>query len=201
MFFRHLTGPGFRNFLHRRISKGTLERSLNTNPRELGPRVSTGLPTNFHAFSIPFRNSDGPLKMTRLVRLPISSSLLIQISSLRRNKHVFPSVIYIPLYLVFRYLNNRVLSLLRASSMTQGARLATQATGGSSSTQHPRKPSSITPCRQTNPALQENYASELYRLMILRLSRVGRTSRYQMVSHGRVHFILFQNIILVCMKN
>ena len=198
MFFYHLTG--IRNFLHGRISKGILERSLNTNPRELGPRVSTGFPTNFHAFSIPFRNTDSPLTWI-LTRLPISSSLLIQISSLRRNKHVFPSDIYVPLYLVFRYLNNRVLSLLIASIMTRGARLESQTTSRSGSTQHPRKPFSITPCRQTNPALQENYASELYRLMILRLSRVGRTSCCQMIDYGHVRFILFQSIIYLCMKN
>ena len=42
-------------------------------------------------------------------------------------------------------------------------------------------------CRQKNPASRENYASELYQV-ILRLSRVGQTSWEQMVSYGRVQF-------------
>ena len=126
---------------------------------------------------------------------------LIQISSLRRNNHVFPSVIYMPLYLMSRYSNNVVLSLLRPSSMTRVTRLASQTTSRARSTH--RKPFYITPrFQKKNPASRENYASELYRVMMIpSLSRVGRTSCYQMIDYGRVHLILFQNIIYLCMKS
>jgi hypothetical protein len=46
-----------------------------------------------------------------------------------------------------------------------------------------------------------NYASELYQVMMLRLSKVGRTSCVQTVGHGRVHYLLFQNTIFLCMQN
>ena len=54
-------------------------------------------------------------------------------------------------------------------------------------------------CRQKNPDSREDYASELHQV-ILRLSKVGRTSCEQMVSHGRVQFIIFQSFMLLCMK-
>jgi hypothetical protein len=126
------------------------------------------------------------------------SSLLIQISSLRRINNVFTSVIYKPLDLISRYLNNRVLSKLRPSSMT---RLVMGSKHFFTRIHRTRKPFYITSRRQRNPALRENYASELHQVMILRLSRVGRTSYEQMVGYGRVHYTLFQNIILLCMKN
>ena len=46
-----------------------------------------------------------------------------------------------------------------------------------------------------NHASRENYASELHQAMILRLSRVGRTSCDLIVSHGFInwHLLLFQN--------
>ena len=98
MFFqiRHLT-TGIRRFSrkHGCISMGALEGSSDTNLLEISPRVSTSLPTIFHAFSIPFRrNLDRLLKM--------SSSLLIQISLPRRNNSVFTSVIYNPVDLISR---------------------------------------------------------------------------------------------------
>ena len=45
------------------------------------------------------------------------------------------------------------------------------------------------------------YASELHQVMILRLSKVDRTSCEETVCCGRVHFIAFRNIILLCMRN
>ena len=51
------------------------------------------------------------------------------------------------------------------------------------------------------PRIVENYASKLHQVTILRLLRVDQTSCYQMVSHARVYFILFQNIIFLCMTN
>ena len=125
-----------------------------------------------------------------------SSSLLIQISLLRRNSNVFTSVIYDLLDLMSRYSNNRLLSLLRTSTMTRLTR-----PGRASPTHQTRKLFYTTSRRQKSLASRENYASELHQVMILRLSRVDRTSCYQMVSHGRVHFILLQNIIFLCMTN
>ena len=106
---RHLL-TGFRSFsrTHGHIPKGALERSSKTNLREMS-RVSTSLPTNFHAFSIPFRNADSPM----------SSSLLIQISSLRRNNNLFTSVIKNSFDLISHYTINRVFSRLPASAMTR----------------------------------------------------------------------------------
>ena len=51
MFLRRLTGFRIFSRKHGRNSKGTLERSSNTNIREMSS-VGTSLPTNFHAFSI-----------------------------------------------------------------------------------------------------------------------------------------------------
>ena len=61
----------------------------------------------------------------------------------------------------------------------------------------------ITPFLQKNLASRENYASELYQVMITRLLKVGRTSCSLMVGHGHVRFMLFQNlnIFFLCMKN
>ena len=191
--FLNLNVTGFRSFsrTHGRISMGALGRSSDTNPRKMSSFVSTSLPTIFHAFSTPFRDADGYLKVTS-----ISSSLLIQISSLRRNKIVFPSVIYDPLRQVSCYTKNGALPSL-PSTMTRLRRESRRSQG----THRTREPFYITPFHQKNPASREKYASELHQVMILRLSRVGRTSCYQMVSHGRVNSILFQNIILLFMKN
>ena len=51
-----------------------------------------------------------------------------------------------------------------------------------------------------NPASQENYASESHQAMMLLPSKVGRTLCDRMVGYGHVHFFIFQNIILLCMK-
>ena len=190
--FLNLNVTGFRSFsrTHGRISMGALERSSDTNPRKMSSYVSTSLPTIFHAFT-PYRDADGYLKMTFM-----SFSLLIQISSLRRNNNVFPSVIYYPLSQISCYTKNGTLpSLISGSTLT---RLLRESHGGIHRT---REPFYITPCRQINPASRENYASELHQVMILRLSRVDRTSCEQMVGHGRAHFILFQKIILIFIKN
>ena len=56
-------------------------------------------------------------------------------------------------------------------------------------------------CRQKNPALPENCASELHQVMILRFSKVGGTSCVRMVRYGRVHFSFFQSSTILCMKN
>ena len=158
MFLRHLTR--FRSFSrrHGRISMGALEGTSDTNLREM--RVSTSLPSNFHASSIPFRNSTwGPVEM------PCSSSLLIPINLLRRVKNLFPLVIFDPLPLMSRYANNRFLSIsrIRTSSMTRLAheqtRLAHEQEFARPSHQT-RKPFYITSRRQINPVLRENYASE-----------------------------------------
>ena len=68
-------------------------------------------------------------------------------------------------------------------------------------THQTRKPFYITPFRKEDPALRENYVSELHQAMMLLLLKVGRTSCEQMVSHGRVHLIFFQNFILLRMEN
>jgi len=68
-------------------------------------------------------------------------------------------------------------------------------------THQPRKPFYITPYRQKDPASREKYASELHQVRILRLSKVDRTSCELMVCRGSVHFMLFQNLFLLCMKN
>ena len=190
MFLRHLTGR-FRGFSrkHGRISKGAGERPLNTNPREMSPRVSTSFPTNFHAFSIPFRKALH-VKMTS-----VSLSLSIQISSMRKNNNALTSVIYNPFDLISRYTNIRVPSRFPASVMIRPGR------GRLRPSHRTRKPFYITTSHQKDHALRENYASELHQVIILRLSRVGRTSCDLMVSHGRVHFILFQNIIFFCIKS
>ena len=169
--FLNLHVTGFRSFsrTHGRISMGALGRSSDTNPRKMSSFVSTSLPTIFHAFSTPFRDADGYLKVAS-----ISSSLLIQISSLRRNKKVFPSVIYNAFGQIPRHTNNGALPRRIASASTL-TRLPWRSHGG---THRTREPFYITPCRQKNPASRENYASELHQVMILRLSRVGRTSCY-----------------------
>ena len=149
--------------------------------------VSTSLQTNIHAFSIALRNSDDPLKMP-------SSSLLIQISSLRRNNNLLTSVIKFVLSLGSRCSSNQVVSYLRPSSI---AKLTT----AKRPFHQTRKPFYITPSRQKNLASRENYASALHQATILRLSKVGRTSLMGMISYGRVHSIAFQNIIFLCMRN
>ena len=186
--FRHLKGlPSF----SRSISKGALEGSSNTNLRP--PAVSTSLPTNFHAFSISFRKSDGPSKITT------SLSVLIQISSLRRNNNVFSSVIYKEFDLESCYSTHRVLPFLRGSPSTVTTQ--TSQSRRAPPSHQTQNPFYITSHRRKNPVSRENYASELYRVMILRLSRVGLTSCYEMVGYGCVPFIFFQKFIFLCMKN
>ena len=160
---RHLTD--FRSFS--RTHGHTSMRALD-KPREASPVVSTILPPNFHAFSIiPFRDmEDFSLKMKS------SLSLLIQISSLRRNNNVFTSVIYNPFNSMSGCSNNGDLSRPRKFAMTR----LTRQTGCTRPSHRRRKPFYITSPLQKNPASRENYASELHQVMILRLSRVGRTS-------------------------
>jgi hypothetical protein len=124
----------------------------------------------------------------------MSSSPLIQISLLRRINNVFASI-YDPLHLISRYSDNRRLSMLRASTMIS---LARETRGRARP--YPRDTNAFL-CRQKKPAFVENYPSDLHQVMILRLSRVGRTSCEQIVGHGCVHFIFFQNIIPLCVKN
>ena len=110
----HLRGPGFRKISREHghtITKGALKRLSHTNPSEIGPRVSTSASTNFHAFSIPFRMSDGPAPF------PLFSHL-IQRSSLRRIKNVLSSVVRETLDLISRYTINRVLLRFRSCDMT-----------------------------------------------------------------------------------
>ena len=89
MFLRHLIC--FRKFSlkYGRISKGVLQRSSTINPPKTSPLVSSSLSTNYYAFSIPFRTAYRYYRSN----FAMSSSLLIQISSLRRNNSVFISVI------------------------------------------------------------------------------------------------------------
>jgi hypothetical protein len=110
LYFSHMFLTGFRSFSrkHGRISNGALGRSSNTNLRRISYFVSTTLSTNFHAFSIPFRDPDSPLNVT--------SSPLIQLSLLRRNNNVFTSAIFQNFNFVSRC--DRVLSWLRLSSLT-----------------------------------------------------------------------------------
>ena len=58
-------------------------------------------------------------------------------------------------------------------------------------THQTRKPFYTTPRRQKDSLSRKNYASELHQVMVLRLSKIGRTSCERMVGHGRVHFMLF----------
>ena len=75
--------------------------SSDTYPREISPRASTSIPTNFHAFSILFRNAD------RKALLPLFS-LLTQINSLKRINSPFTSVVEQAFDLMSRYTNNQV---------------------------------------------------------------------------------------------
>ena len=185
MIFRHLTG-----FLrkHGHISKGAQERLSSTDSGEIKVLSTDNVVFYFHALTIiPLRYPDD-----------MSSSPLIQISLLRRNNDVFPSVIRINSVFISRYTINRVLSGL----VTSQSSLTWVSTRGSAGSFH-RTPklSYITLGREKDPALQENYASELYQVMILHRSKAGLTSWDQMVSHGRVHFWHSQKLTLLCMKN
>ena len=129
------------------ISKGALERSLSTNqPKTSPPVVSSSLPTNLQAFTSPFRKQ-------RDRRPAISSSLLIQISSLRRNKNVLRSVIYNISSHLSQNVVNRGLSGVRPWYMTIWPRSACAA-------HQTRMSFYITTCRPRNLALRENYVSE-----------------------------------------
>ena len=98
---------------HIRISEGAVERSLCTNIREIRSLVSTSLPNDFHAFGIPFSIQDSEKMASNT-----TSSLLIQINSLRRNNNAFTSVIYNALHLISRCSNNRVLSRVKRSGIS-----------------------------------------------------------------------------------
>jgi hypothetical protein len=124
----------------------------------------------------------------------ISSSPLIQISSLRRNNNVLTSVISNPFVQISCYTINRVLSNVLPSPMI----LSHMHTCPTHRTPNPFY---IALCRQKSPALRQNYASELQQEMILHLSRACLTSCIQMVSHGRVHFAFSQGVIMLCIKN
>ena len=129
--------------------------SSDTYPREISPRASTSIPTNFHAFSIPFRNAD------RKALLPLFS-LLTQISSLKRINSPFTSVVEHAFDLMSCYTNNRVLSRFRTCNMTPSLR------GKRGALIHQtRKPFYTTRCREENPELRGNYAYELHQVMIL----------------------------------
>ena len=184
MIFRPLTG-----FLrkHGRISKGAQERLSSTDSGEIKVRSTDNMSSFLRVFTIPFRD-DGILRKTA-----VSSSPLIQISSLRRNNDVFTSVICNPLILLSRYRINLVLSYLRASELTS-------TWGGPGLSHRTPKPFYITIRHQKHLALQENYAFELYQVMVLHLSRVDLTWDSR-VRYGRVHFTCSQNIIFLCMKN
>ena len=133
----------------RRISKGALE-GLNTNLGGIR-HVSTSLPTYFHEFSIPFNPDATFLDPNKFAEKK------------QQRLHIGDLKSFSP---HFRY--NPVLSCLRPCSVAE-ASIACP-------THQARKPFYITPCREKNPPSQENYASELHQAMILRLSRVGRTS-------------------------
>ena len=181
---RHLTG-----FLrkHGHISKRAQERLSSTDSGEIKVLSTGNVVFHFHALTIiPFRYPDD-----------MSSSPLIQISSLRRNNDVFLSVIRINSVFISRHTINRVLSRLVAS---QSSITWTPRRGSAGSFHRTPKLSYITLDREKDPALQENYASELYQVMIPHRSKVGLTWN-QMVSHGRVHFWHSQNLTLLCMKN
>ena len=172
-------------FKFTRISN--LKAAVETSLREIRQLVSTSLQTNFHAFSMAFRNPVNPLSE--------SSSLLIQISSLRRNNNLLTSVINNALTLGSRCSRNQIVSYLWPFSM---AMLRTE----KRSFHQTRKAfCTIFPRRQKNLASRENYASALHQATILRHSKVGRTSFEWMVNYGRVHFIAFQNITFLCMRN
>ena len=109
---RHLTLAGSSR-RHGRILKGALKRPLSTDLHEISPPVSASLPNNIHPFNISFRNQDGPLEK----HCHITSSLLIQRSSPRRNNDVFASAIYKNFHLMSPS-HNRELSFLRAFTMT-----------------------------------------------------------------------------------
>ena len=108
----HLKLAGFSR-RHGCILKGALKRPLSTDLHEISPPVSASLPNNIHPFNISFRNQDGPLEK----HCHITSSLLIQRSSPRRNKDVFASVISNNFHLMSPS-NYRMLSFLRPFSMT-----------------------------------------------------------------------------------
>ena len=156
-FLRH-----FRSF-SRKHGSVSLEGLSNSNLYEIRRRVSTSFPTNLHAFSISFRT----------VYQKSSFLLLIQISSPRRNNKVLTSVIYKSLCLLSRYSSIRVLSWLSSCYMTW---LAITAEWYTCPTHQARTHFYITPLRQKNLASRENYASELYQVMIMRLLKVARTS-------------------------
>ena len=101
----------------------------------------------------------------------------IQISSLRRIKSVFTSVVCNPFNLMSCYASNRLLSHLSNLSASIMIWSLQSFKRENSLTSHlAPKPFYTTFRRQTNPALQENYASELYLVMILHVSRAGLTS-------------------------
>ena len=72
------------------------------------------------------------------------------------------------------------------------------------STHQTRKPFYVTSCRQKNPVSLENYASELHQVVNCVFREAYRTFANKwsaIVLNSRVHFIPFQNIILLYMRN
>ena len=169
MFIFLRTVTGFQNY---GLPKGALERSLSTSLRRRQRLVSTSLSSKFYAFSLSFRISVVPKKTCQ----KMSSSLLIQISSLRRNNNDSTSVIYTPLPFLSRYSSNRILSRLGNSLYMILFTTRRQTQRYAYPTHQTRKPSYITPLRQKNPGSRESYASELHQVIILLLSKVGGTS-------------------------
>ena len=139
---------------------------------QMSPRVSTSLPINFHEFSIPLRK--------------------FEISLLRRNNVLFPSVFYKSNTI---YLATQIIESCQTFAHPLWHELPVSLAAHVLPHQT-RKPFYITTCRQKNPASRENYASELHQVMIMRLLKGGSDLLRRMVSYdGRVHFILFNHIL------
>ena len=185
MIFRHLT-----SYLrkHGRLSKGAQERLSSTDSGEIKVLSTDNVIFYFHLFTIvPFRDSELDPNGG------VQSSPLIRKSSLRRNNVVFTLVISKPVDLLSRYTINRVLWGSRPSAISSTR-------GGSWPSHRTPKPFYIALRRQKDPALRQNYALELYQVMILHLSRAGLTYWNQMVTNGHVHFTCSPNIIFLCIK-
>ena len=147
------------------ISKGALGGS---NRKLSSTKVSNSLPNQLSTRLVfLFRDPGGLLELATT-----SSSLLIQINSLRRNNHVFTLVVYKRSILMSKS-KKRFVPCHAAWHMTT---LSWKASRFVITTHRTRKHFYITSGREKDPASLENYASELHQVMIQRLSRVGRTS-------------------------
>lgn len=198
MIFRQLTG--FRTFsrTHGGLSETMVGTPKNTHPREISPYVSTKILLTISAFKpnqlfFFYRGAEGMLEMTTK-----SSSPLIHTSLPRRNSNGFPLGINKTLVLASHYATNWLVESFRVSLMTAVTGQRRRRIGPTHQT---LMGFYITLHRQTDPALQENCASELHQAMILPLSPTVRTSCEWMVNYGHGHFTLSQNYILLCIKN